>query len=125
MQAFSSTTTWIGRMGGGVIFGSTDAHQLPTVVVIFARPTDPSFDAVQTDLIRRLLAHLSRSLGVMLHLRDSRLRAEAMAGVGSIHSGRANGLGWGRRWPVPWLRRFCNEIGLLGLQIKRKQLYKK
>lgn len=64
----------IGRMCGGVIFDSTDAHKLPTVVVVFARPTDPPFDAVQTDLIRRLLAHLSRSLGVMFHLRDSRLR---------------------------------------------------
>ncbi len=67
----------IGRMCGGVVFDSTDAHKLPTVVVIFARPTDPPFDAVQTELIRRLLAHLSRSLGVMFHLRDSRLREVA------------------------------------------------
>lgn len=64
----------IGRMCGGVVFDSTDSHKLPTVVVIFGRPDDPPFGTQQTELIRRLLAHLSRSLGVMFHLKQSRLR---------------------------------------------------
>jgi len=64
----------IGRMGGGVVFDSTDAHKLPTVLVVFRRLSDPPFGAIEMELIRRLVAHMSRALGVMFHLRDQSLR---------------------------------------------------
>lgn len=65
----------IGRMCGGVVFDSTDAHKVPTVVVVFRRLLDDPFGQGQLDLLRRLLVHLSRALGVMFHLRDAELRA--------------------------------------------------
>ncbi len=64
----------IGRMCGGVVFDSTDAHKLPTVVVLFRRLQDPPFGSAELTLVRRFVAHLSRALGVMFHLRGAQWR---------------------------------------------------
>lgn len=37
---------------------------------LYRSPRDPPFDASEVDLMRRLLVHLSRVLGVMFHLQD-------------------------------------------------------
>ena len=65
----------IGRVCSGMVFDGTDAHKLPTILAVYRRLADPHFDDKQVELVRRLLAHVSRALGVMFHLRDSRLQA--------------------------------------------------
>jgi DNA-binding CsgD family transcriptional regulator len=71
----------IGHVCSGIVFGGTDSRTLPTVVSIFRDANDPSFTASHLELMRRLMAHMSRSLGVMFHLRDSRLQAASNLGA--------------------------------------------
>lgn len=71
----------IGHVCSGIVFGGTDSRTLPTVVSIFRDAKDPSFTASHLELMRRLMAHMSRSLGVMFHLRDSRLQAASNLGA--------------------------------------------
>ena len=70
----------IGQVCSGVVFGGTDARTLPTAVSIYRDRGEPPFDASQPALMRRLMAHMSRSLGVMFHLRDSSLQAASNLG---------------------------------------------
>ncbi len=69
----------IGRVCSGVIFGANDTHQLPAVFSVYRRLSDPLFDTADKELLSRLLAHISRSLGVMFHLRSDSVRAAASA----------------------------------------------
>jgi DNA-binding CsgD family transcriptional regulator len=64
----------LGQVCSGVVFDGTDHFKLPTVLSIFGRLRDLPFDESRLALIRRLLPHLSRALGVMLHLRASHRR---------------------------------------------------
>ncbi|WP_295987922.1 helix-turn-helix transcriptional regulator [uncultured Variovorax sp.] len=68
----------IGRMCGGVVFDSTDAHKLPTALVLFRRLQDAPFGSAELELVRRLVAHLSRALGVMFHLRGAQWREASL-----------------------------------------------
>ena len=61
----------------GVVFAGTDARHLPTAIGIYRGPGDASFLPPHVEMLRALLAHLSRSLGVMYHLRDSQLQMAA------------------------------------------------
>ena len=61
----------------GVIFAGTDARHLPTAISIYRGPEEASFTPDHVEMLRALLAHLSRSLGVMYHLRDSQLQMAA------------------------------------------------
>ncbi|QHI96738.1 hypothetical protein GT347_01255 [Xylophilus rhododendri] len=65
----------IGKVCSGLVFNSSDAHKIPTVLALYRRPSDPDFDDETVGLMKGLLAHISRSLGVMFHLRDSQLQA--------------------------------------------------
>lgn len=67
----------IERVCSGVVFDGTDARKLPTALSVYRSRRDPRFRAEDVDLMRRLLAHLSRALGVMFHLRDSEWRVAA------------------------------------------------
>lgn len=67
----------IGRLVTGVVFDATDARKLPTVLSLYRSLHDEPFLRSDADLLRRVLAHLSRALGVMFHLRDRDLRAAA------------------------------------------------
>lgn len=64
----------IARLCNGVIFDGTDAHKLPTFISLFRPLRDPPFLREHAELLSRLLAHLSRSMGVMFHLRDQQLQ---------------------------------------------------
>ena len=67
----------IERVCSGVVFDGTDARKLPTALSVYRSRRDPRFRADDVDLMRRLLAHLSRALGVMFPLRDSEWRVAA------------------------------------------------
>jgi DNA-binding CsgD family transcriptional regulator/PAS domain-containing protein len=67
----------IERVCSGVVFDGTDARKLPTALSVYRSRREPRFQADDVDLMRRLLAHLSRALGVMFHLRDSEWRVAA------------------------------------------------
>lgn len=71
----------IGHVCSGVVFGGTDSRTLPTAVSIYRHSNDPPFAEAHLQLMRRLMGHMSRSLGVMFHLRDSRLQAASNLGA--------------------------------------------
>lgn len=64
----------IAQVCSGVVFDGGDSHTVPTVVSVYRAANDAVFDAGDLALMRRLMAHMSRSLGVMFHLRDSQLQ---------------------------------------------------
>jgi DNA-binding CsgD family transcriptional regulator len=61
----------------GVVFSGGDARQLPTATTLFRGPGAEPYTPAHAGLLRRLLTHLSRSLGVMYHLRDQQLHVAA------------------------------------------------
>ena len=61
----------------GIVFAGGDAHQLPTAACVYRGPQDEAFLPQHADVLRRLLVHLSRALGVMYHLRDQQLQLAA------------------------------------------------
>ena len=72
----------------GVVFAGTDARHLPTAISIYRGPEEASFTPDHVEMLRALLAHLSRSLGVMYHLRDSQLQmAASLAALDSLPGG--------------------------------------
>ena len=72
----------------GVIFAGTDARHLPTAISIYRGPEAASFTPDHVEMLRALLAHLSRSLGVMYHLRDRQLQmAASLAALDSLPGG--------------------------------------
>ncbi|QHJ01202.1 hypothetical protein GT347_26360 [Xylophilus rhododendri] len=76
------------RLCYGVIFDGTDSFKLPTVISVFGRLRDQPFNSAHTELIERLLPHLSRALGVMFHLREAHLReAVSLAALDRLASG--------------------------------------
>lgn len=54
-----------------IVFDGRDAKKLPTSLSLFRTPRDEAFSAAEVALMRRLVVHLSRALGVMFHLRDA------------------------------------------------------
>lgn len=64
----------IRQMVSGVVFDGTDAHKQATFVSLYRRGDEPLLDTNDLTLFRRLVAHLSRALGVMYHLRDAEAR---------------------------------------------------
>lgn len=67
----------IEHMCCGVVFDATDTHKLPTAVSLLRGSSDPPFRDEHPELLRRLLAHLARAMGVMFHLRDRELKLAA------------------------------------------------
>lgn len=65
----------IGHVCSGVVFGGTDSQILPTAVSVYRSREALPFGPTQVEVMRRLMGHMSRSLGVMFHLRDSSLQA--------------------------------------------------
>ena len=61
----------------GVVFDNTDSHKLPTLLSIYRRLSDEPFGDEHREVLRRLLAHMSRALGVMFHLRSLELKVAA------------------------------------------------
>jgi len=64
----------VARVVSGMVFDGTDARKLPTILAVYRSIHAPGFTDAEISLVRRLLAHVSRSLGVMFHLRDNRLQ---------------------------------------------------
>ena len=60
----------IAHLCSGTVFAGTDGRQLPTALSLYRSPRDTPFDMADTGLLKRLLIHFSRSLGVMFHLQD-------------------------------------------------------
>jgi DNA-binding CsgD family transcriptional regulator len=71
----------IARLCSGIVFDATDAHKLPTALSMFRPLADTPFSADETEVVRRLVRHLSRALGVMFHLRDKELRLASSLGA--------------------------------------------
>ncbi|HRD97879.1 MAG TPA: hypothetical protein PLA97_15935 [Rubrivivax sp.] len=65
------------RASIGIVFGGSDSRKLPTAMCIYRGPESLPFDATHAELMRRLVLHMSRALGVMFHLRDQRLQVAA------------------------------------------------
>jgi len=61
----------IGYVGNGIVFAGTDGRQLPVAISLYRSPRDLPYEDDEIALLRRLLPHLSRSLGVMFHLQDA------------------------------------------------------
>lgn len=61
----------------GVVFDGVDGHKLPTSISLFRGPQMPDFSAEETQLLQRIVMHLSRAMGVMFHLRDTDNRVAA------------------------------------------------
>lgn len=71
----------IGGMCTSVVFDSTDAHKLPTALTIYHGEQESPFNAAHADLLKRVLPHVSRALGVMFHLRDQQLQIASSLGA--------------------------------------------
>ena len=69
----------IAHLCTGVVFDGSDSYQAPTVISLYRTIDDPPFTETDRSLLQRLVAHLSRSLGVMRHLRDRELTITATA----------------------------------------------
>lgn len=69
----------ISQLCTGIVFDGTDSRKAPTAISLYRSVDDPPFTEADRALLQRLLAHLSRSLGVMLHLRDRDLTVAATA----------------------------------------------
>lgn len=61
----------------GIVFDGTDAHKLPVVLSLYRSLDEGPFRPREVDIVRRLLAHMSRALGTMFHLRDRQLQVAA------------------------------------------------
>lgn len=78
----------IGQLCTGVIFDGTDAHKAPTALSLYRSFDDPPFTSLDRERLQRLIAHLSRALGVMFHLRDRELQvASTLSALDSLKSG--------------------------------------
>lgn len=60
----------IARLCTGIVFDGTDHHKLPAALSLYRSESDPRFSEADAHRLGRLLPHLSRSLGIMFHLRD-------------------------------------------------------
>lgn len=67
----------IARVCTGIVFDGTDAAKLPTLISLGRSLRAPLFDDSHVEMLRRLLKHLSRALGVMYHLRNKELQLAA------------------------------------------------
>lgn len=80
----------IGQLCTGVIFDGTDAHKAPTALSLYRSFDDPPFTVADRERLQRLIAHLSRALGVMFHLRDRELHvASTVSALEALKSGVA------------------------------------
>lgn len=78
----------IARACFGVVFDGIDSHKRPTVLAVYRSERDGLFEPVVVDLVARLVVHLSRSLGVMYHLRDSEWKvASSQAALDRLAAG--------------------------------------
>lgn len=62
--------TGILQVCAGIIFDGQDMLLPPVALSIYRGPADPDFGEAELEQVRRLVAHLSRALGLMFHLRD-------------------------------------------------------
>lgn len=78
----------IGQLCTGVIFDGTDAHKAPAALSLYRSLDEPPFTIEDRERLQRLIAHLSRSLGVMFHLRDQEVQvASTVCALESLRSG--------------------------------------
>lgn len=70
-----------------IVFDTTDSRKLPTVFSIYHGPEEPRFTSAQSVLLKRIVPHLSKALGVMFHLRDQQLQvASSLAALDRLPS---------------------------------------
>lgn len=67
----------IARLCSGIVFGTEAKAALPTALSMFRDVDDPAFGDRERDLLRILVPHLSRSVGIMCRLRDAELKVAA------------------------------------------------
>ena len=67
----------IGHLCCGIVFDGVDAHKLPAALSLYRSTDEGAFLPREVDIVRRLLAHMSRALGTMFHLRDHQLEVVA------------------------------------------------
>ncbi|MDB5817082.1 MAG: LuxR family transcriptional regulator [Rhizobacter sp.] len=78
----------IGHVCSGAVFTAGDSHRIPTAISIYKSIAEQRFDPSHAATLRRFLAHMSRSLGVMYHLRDAQLQvASSLAALDRMSSG--------------------------------------
>ena len=67
----------VARICAGVVFDAVDAHKVPTVISVYRPEREAPFGTTHVEVLRRLVHHVSRALGVMFHLRDSQFQVAA------------------------------------------------
>jgi DNA-binding CsgD family transcriptional regulator/PAS domain-containing protein len=71
-----------------IIFAGADTRKLPTAMSLYRSKCEATFGRAELDLLRRLVVHLSRALGVMYHLTDdARQIASTRAALDRLGSG--------------------------------------
>jgi DNA-binding CsgD family transcriptional regulator len=100
----------VAHVCAGVVFDGVDAHKVPTAMTVYRSERDAAFDPPQVDVLRRLVLHVSRALGVMFHLRDSQFQVAAtQAALDRLSAGVVLLAGHGGV-------QFCNSAALRQLQ---------
>lgn len=69
--------TGIDRVCAGIVFDGKDMYFPPVALSVYRGLGDPDFEGGEVAMVRRLVAHLARALGLMFHLRDLRFQVAA------------------------------------------------
>lgn len=67
----------IGQTCYAVIFDGTDSKKAPVVLSLMRSLDEPTFVEFDRQMLKRMLTHLSRAMGVMFHLRDLEFKIAA------------------------------------------------
>ncbi len=69
--------TGIGRVCAGIIFDGSNLYLPPVALLVYRSFDDPDFRSEEVEVVRRLVKHLARALGLMFHLSDLAFRVAA------------------------------------------------
>lgn len=69
--------TGIGRVCAGIIFDGANLYLPPVALSVYRSFDDPDFRRDEVEVVRRLIKHLARALGLMFHLSDLGFRVAA------------------------------------------------
>lgn len=76
------------RLCSGVVFTQNSAVPMPTNLAFFRGVREPEFDEANRDLLRLVLPHFSRALGIHVRLHDAELRsALSLSALDRLSSG--------------------------------------
>lgn len=67
----------IGQTCYAVIFDGTDSKKAPVILSLMRSLEEPCFVEFDRDMLKRMLKHLSRAMGVMFHLRSQEFKTAA------------------------------------------------